>query len=175
MALITPTEVISAAFERQIEQAKVKEDTIEAVQIKHILPVLGEDFYDDVVANPGNYGDLIAQIRPALAYFVKLYLLPHLWSEIGTVGIAQIQGRNRNAAGYDQLGEIKQQTIDLAKLYMNKLTKFLDDNSDSYPLYYIGENAGEKIVEAGGIIFKKRLYPFDDDFYCDDDDYTMYL
>ena len=137
------------------------------------MPLLGEDFYDAVIASPSTYTDLIEYIKPVLAYFVKLHVLPTLWMEVGSVGIAHIQGRNREQV--NDYEAVKQATIDTAKMYALRLAKYLDDNSDSYPLYYQGSSPEEMIIDAGGILFRKRKLWEDDPFYKDDDDYTMYL
>lgn len=175
MELMTKSEVIDIAFERKIEANKFNTHIIEMVQEKHILPVLGEDFYDAIIDAPASYTAVIDLIKPALAYFVKYYLLASLYSEIGTLGIAKITGTNRitdDRANYEAL---RQSTLELAKMATQRLAKYLDDNSDTYPLYYMGSSPEERIVEAGGIIFRKRNPYTDDPFYTDDDDYTMYL
>ena len=85
------------------------------------MPVLGEDFYDLVVATPASYSDLVDKIKPPLAYFVKYYVLPILKIETGTVGMAQITGQNRNAPTDqdqdDQLGN----ALDNANMLIDEL------------------------------------------------------
>lgn len=170
---MTKEDVIKIAFSRNIETSKIPDGLIEAVQVKRIRRLIGDDFYDALIASPSSYSELIPLIEPVLAFHVALVLLPRLHTEIGNVGIVHLQGRNRTQT--DDYEDLKQHFIDMSKLYTDVLGKFLDDNSDNYPLYYLGGSPMERIVEAGGILFKKRNLWEDDTFYTDDDDYTIYL
>ena len=168
--LITAAEVISNAFDREVATAKFSDNMIAGAQQKHIMPVLGEDFYDLVVATPASYTDLVAQIKPALAYFVKFYALPGIRNEIGTVGIAQITGQNRNTPSDQDIGMQQDAALSEANQLIDVLVKFLDDNDTDYPDYIKSVNKAEHIVIAGGIIFQD-FDPKDDPDY----DYTQFL
>jgi hypothetical protein len=45
---ITKADVLAVpvVFSREVEEAKIQDDLIESVTQRHILPILGEDFYD---------------------------------------------------------------------------------------------------------------------------------
>lgn len=171
-ALMTAVEVRDTAFSRKVETDKIKESLIEGVQGKHFIPVLGEDLYDAILADTASYAALIAKIKPALAYMVKYYLLPEVYSEISTTGLGMITGKNNQKASREELIDQQKAALDAYSLQANLLTKFLNDNEEDYPLYYSGSNPENTIIEAGGIIFPSRST---DDFYCDDDDYTMHV
>lgn len=173
-ALMTAAEVISNAFDRQVESLKITEAMIEAIQLKHFVPVLGEDFYDAIIADTSSYTTLIAKIKPPLAYLCKYYMLPEIFSEVSTTGMGFIEGPNNRKASRDELADQQKAALDAASLLMNVLRKYLDDNSTTYTLYYPGADPEVQIIEAGGIIFEKNPNNWDD-FYKDDDDYTMHV
>ena len=171
--IMTPAEVIAAAFDRAVEADKIPASMISAAQQKHVMPILGEDFYDAVVADLVTYATLATQIKPMLAYFVKFWALPKIHVETGTVGMAIIQGQNRQAANQNDAEKLREDALQMARMHGEILRKYLEDNETSYPLYYRGLNPQENVQIAGGIIMRKRkLWP---DWYYDDDDYTMYL
>lgn len=172
-ALITIAEVISTAFDRTIETTKFKDADIEAIQLKHLEPVLGPDFYDAVVATPGDYSTIIAKIKLALAYLVKYYALPSLGSELGTTGFGVFAGPNKQAPNSrDILADHQEEALRMASFHMNTLRKYLYDNTSSYPLYSIMADPENAIIEAGGIAFERysRLEN-EDPFYDVEDDY----
>jgi hypothetical protein len=170
MGLITPDDVIKVAFVREVDVKKVKAELIDAVQERHILPVLGETFYDLIVATPTSYTAVVDLINPVLAYFVKYYMLPDIYAEISTTGLNILSGQNRQQAPRETLADMKNAALDLAAMHNRRLAKYLDDNSSSYTDYYKTANPVETIVIAGGIIFDKG-YTDDDDT----DDYTINL
>ena len=164
---MTKGDVISTAFERDIATTKIPDDLIDSVQQRHIMPMLGEDFYDDLVANQANYTTLIAYLKPVLAFYVAYYTLPKIYNEIGSTGIAQIQGKNRQQANKGDLVTMQNYMLDAAEMYAKRLAKYLDDNSSSFSLYSKGDNPVEQISIIGGIIFEEKT--------SEEDDYTINL
>lgn len=170
--IMTPAEVITAAFDRDIEASKIPASMISAVQQKHVMPILGEDFYDAVVADLVTYAAVATQIKPMLAYFVKFWALPKIHVETGSTGMAIIQGQNRQPANQNDAEKLREDALQMARMHGDVLRKWLEDNETTYPLYFRGANPQERVQIAGGIIMRKgRVWPDWDD----DDDYTMYL
>jgi len=170
--LISEAEVIELAFERKVEPGKIPENVIAAAQVKHVKPILGEDFYEVVVADLTTYATLITQIKPMLAYFVKFWVLPRIHVETGSVGMARIQGQNRQPATQNDSEKLREDALQMAQMHGEILRRYLELNESSYPLYFRGSNPQEQVEIRGGIIMKKEKW---DDFYKDTDDYTMYL
>jgi len=168
-ALLTEAEVISNAFTRSQNLAiKIPDNILEPVQDKHIRPILGDDFYEAVVAAPSGYTDLVAFIKPVIAYFVKFYVLKDIAIDISTSGLNKIIGNNRQAGQAGDLGTVEQHALEMADVHSQRLTQYLNDNEDSFPLYYKWSNARNRITTAGGIIFDR---PNIDEV----DDYTINL
>ena len=172
--IMTPAEVISAAFDRAVEENKVPANVIAAAQVKHVKPILGEDFYEAVVADLSTYAALATIIKPMLAYFVKFWVLPKIHVETGSVGMAIIQGQNRQPATKNDAETLREDALQMARMHGEILRRYLEVNQSSYPLYFRGTNPQEQVTIAGGIVIDKRLDRYDD-FYNDNDDYTMYL
>lgn len=172
--LMTPAEVISMAFDRAVEENKIPENLIAAAQDKHVKPVLGEDFYEAVVADLVTYAALVTQVKPMLAHFVRFWALPKIHVETGSVGMARIQGQNRQPATQNDSEKLREDALQVARMHGEILRRYLELNASSFPLYSSGSNPQEQIALVGGIVIDKRVHG-GDDFYCDNDDYTMYL
>lgn len=166
---ITKSEVKAAVFNRTIEDDKIQDDLIEACGVRYLMPILGEDFYDAVVATPSSYATLKTYLVPIVANYVKLHILPEIHAEISTAGVNQFTGQNKAPAGRNILAGLEQKCIDMAMLHASRLYKYLEDNTDSYPLYYSNANPQNKVKIAGGIVFDVER---DEDL---DDDYTINL
>src|SRR3990172_2214202 len=151
--LITKEEVIALAFQRPINTTKIPDGLINSIQVKHIKPALGKDFYNAVTAAQETYDTLVDLIKPAMAAFVKFYILPEIYNDISNSGINKIPGINRAAGTNEDLGSARQIALDQANLAMGALTDSLKDNETLYPLYSAGRDPNRKVEIAGGIIF----------------------
>ena len=153
--LMTKDEVISLAFQRPITTTKIQDGLIQSVQILHIRPVLGLDLYTLVIAAPTTtYAALVAMLKPALANFVKFYILPEIYNDISNSGINKIPGINRAPGAVEDLGSARQIALDQANLNMNLVSDFLKANATVtiYKNYIWQEDPNNQIQIAGGII-----------------------
>jgi hypothetical protein len=158
-------EVLAAAFTRPIATARIPAGMVNAVQVKYILPLLGEEFYDDVILTPASYTTLLVYLKPIVAYFVKFTILPDIFVEVSNTGGNKVPGNNRTAGTTEDLGSMRQSTLDTANLYVKALTKYLDDNEALYPLYDKDNNPDNNICFAGGLIIRNEV---DNDFINED-------
>ena len=156
MSLITKSEVIAIAFTRTINESKIPAYLISSVEEKHIRPLLGDDFFEAVIAAPLSYSALVPYLKNIIANYVKFYILPDIYQEVTDMGINVTQGMNRQVSDKNGLEYTRQNTLDIAKMLINTCEKYLFDNQTSYPLYTSGSAAMNNIVIAGGIIFKKH-------------------
>lgn len=165
---ITKADVLAVpvVFSREVEEEKIQDDLIESVTQRHIMPILGEDFYDDVVANPLNYTTLKTYLLPVVANYIKYYILPDIHSEVSTAGINTITGQNKQPVPVESMEVVRQSTLDAAHLQAQRLLKYLTDNEDSLPLYVPGANPQNQVNIAGGMVFDNRQdYEDIDDYY----------
>ena len=165
---ITKTDVLAipVVFSREVEVNKIHDDLIESVTERHIMPILGVDFYDDVVANPTNYTALKPYLVAVVANYVKYYMLPEIHSEVSTAGINVMTGQNKQPVPRANMEGVRQSVIEEARMQGQRLKKFLEDNEDTYVLYVPAVNPQNHVKIAGGIVFDKgRTYEDIDDYY----------
>ncbi len=157
---------IAVVFSREVEEEKIQDNLIESVTERHIMPILGEDFYDDVVANPSNYVTLKTYLLPVVANYVKYYILPDIHTEVSTAGMNVITGQNKQPVPRESMEGVRQSTLDAAHLQAQRLLKYLTDNEDSLPLYVPGANPQNTTKIVGGMVFDfKKDYEDIDDYY----------
>ena len=161
---ITKTDVISYAFSRNIEEGKIQDNLIESCGIKHLMPILGEDFYDAIVLTPASYVDLKVYLVALVSNYVKYEILPSIFTETSTAGLNQFLGENKRGVTPSDMETLRQNVLDTATLHAQMLYKYLEDNEDNYPLYVSGNNPQNKVTIIGGIVFEK--------VFDEDDDYT---
>ena len=166
--IASKSEVIAMAFQRPIAESRIEDGLINAIQVRYILPILGEDFYDAVILTPASYTALLVYLKPIVAHYVRYHILPEIFVEVSNTGLNKIPGNNRVAGATEDLGSLRQSALDIASFYVTALTKYLNDNYASYPLYYGGTNPENRIDIAGGIIMKKDFLT--DDFYSTKND-----
>ncbi len=165
---ITKTEVLAVpvVFNREVEEQHIQDNLIESVTQMHIMPILGEDFYDDVVANPANYVTLKTYLLPIVANYIKYYILPDIHIETSTAGMNTITGQNKQPGQTSNMEKVRQTTLDTAHLHAERLLKYLTDNEDDLSLYVPGANPQNQVKIVGGMIFDKRQdYEDIDDYY----------
>ena len=166
-ALLTLSEIEKLAFSRQVEISLTDKD-IEAIQLDKLKPILGEDFYNEVVASPSTFSTLLTYIKPFISYCVKLQVLPVVFIQLSTTGANKVQGNNRNAANTEEYGIVEEQTRKMIILHSGLLTTYLNDNEASYSNYKKGSNLANQVEILGGIIFEKKVTDNDDDYFIND-------
>ena len=73
--LISITEVIEIAYITLVDDKLIKREIIETAETTYIKPILTKPFFDEVVANQGEYPTLLEDyIKPCLSFYVK-YLI----------------------------------------------------------------------------------------------------
>lgn len=138
--LITPQEVIDLAFPGNftLNTKSIGETTILSAQQKFIRPVLG-DLYDRVES--GGLPELLDEyIKPPLAHYVKLLLLPVLSASVGSIGIVQPKGSTFTAADAKNLSALRKQARSEAMGLMLRAVQHIEDNPELYPEYNISDN-----------------------------------
>ena len=167
MSLILKSEIIARAFTRALTESRIQDDVVSACETKYIKPILGKDFYVDVVASPANYTTLLTNyIKPVLAWWVRYMILPELRTELSDLGIISIQIQGGDKVDDELFAQIRDNTRIIAEEKEALLTEYLVDNSSLYPLYFPILDPGNQVDISGGIIMKKTnkapLWQFDD-------------
>jgi len=155
--LITPTQVISLAFEDvNLYTTKIKDAHIYVAQEEYLRPLLGNDFYDDMIAKFGDspYASLIADyLLIPLAYFVKYVALPELTISVSSLGMNLVQPEGTIATTDKQAGLMRQQAMDVANALMNKAIRYIEDNETTFTEYNQADTVKSESKVLGGIIF----------------------
>jgi hypothetical protein len=129
--IVSKAEIKALAFSNNFDINAVKDNIIQIVEWEQLLPILGADFFDDVVANPNNYTALLTTyIKPYLAWSVKYYLVKGNHIKMGNKGSMTAQGSNETPADPEQ---DKRVASGFAQSYKRQLLKELKEGN--YPLF----------------------------------------
>ena len=133
---------MTAAQVREIVNPDVSFDpayysgSLELAEETIIKPILTKELYDDVVADPARYVDLLTYVFPALAY-ATAFMAYEKDLERHTAN----QGIMENNTQYSVSAKDGASTRTLSKVkdneftYCKRLGQFLIDNADDYPLF----------------------------------------
>ena len=136
MPLITASEVVQLAFASNIDPLLIKGQNISQAEDKYIKSLLGADFYNEVVANPGSYSTLISDyIKPCLAYYVKFATFNQLLLETANYNdlrdidtLAELIPSFRSYRISKHLREsVLNEVLKTAKFLADKLFQFADE------------------------------------------------
>ena len=161
MALITATQVINTSFTNTNTDADlIKAQLIRSAEIQYIRPALGDELYALLVAEhtAGVYTleneTLITDyVQPALAYYVKLLVLPDLNINTTSQGLMSNNAEFANQATSSMRAELAQATKQIADSIISDMIKLIeDDEDDNYPTYFTGTNITSKRAIGGFLI-----------------------
>lgn len=155
--LISASEVISKAFiDQNINTAKIKDAYIEVAQESYLRPILGDDFYDEVLANytTSPYSTLVAQLKSALAFYVKYIALPEIMVSVTDKGALLAQSSSNQPLDAKGRGDVRATALQMADNYAKIAIRWLESDSiiGSYPGYSEGKNIQKRITRKGGLI-----------------------
>ena len=158
--LINAIEVIeNALLHDNIDPSLIKDTFIEVSQEEHIRPILTQDLYDLIVSekNSGTFTGLNETllndyIKPALSFFVILDILPTLTLRITNKGLMINSSETSQAATREERLDIMTKYRELGKTMLEKMERYLDDNSISFTTYQNGSSAIITTKLKGGII-----------------------
>lgn len=126
MALMTISEVKTAAYTRKVDDNQFKDSDIEMAQFKYIRPILTENLYNAVVADTASYTTLITSyIKPCLAYYVKYMTFESFYSEISDRGINHLTGDNFQTSSNAARTDLKNEVLEKARILAEKLTDYV--------------------------------------------------
>lgn len=160
--LITASEVIDKGLMHDnIDTALIKEEFIEVSQEEHIRPILTQTLYDLIVSE-NNSGSLSAvnntlledYIKPCLAFYVVLDLIPHMAVRTTNKGLMVNSSETSEAASREERLDIMTRYREMGDTMKEKMVRYIEDsdNLSDYPTY--DDGGSEKITTnlKGGII-----------------------
>ena len=162
--LITASQVITIAInDKNLQTAKIKDVIIDVAQEGYIRPVLGEDFYKEIVLQK-EAGTLTADnttlledyLQPALAFFVKFEAMPDIMLQLTNMGI-QLPDTHYSGAGTDKQRGLSRDTAKKhGTTLIDKMITYIEyekEENNKFPLYYYSDNIKNNVTVKGGIIF----------------------
>ena len=160
--LINALEIIETALLNDtVDTSYFKDSYIEVCQEEYIRPVLTQDLYDAIVSQSAldtltsvNSTLLEDYIKPALAFYVALDIVPHLSIKTTNQGLMVGSSETSNPATSQERSDIQTRYREQGNTMLEKMVRYIEheDNLASYPLY---ENGSSSVITAtlkGGII-----------------------
>ena len=131
--LITSDEVITYVFigEEKIKAAHIKSTAIDVAEKRFIIPLIGQDLFDAVKG--GSYADLLAMIKPCLAYFVRYVVLPDISISVNNMGIMHNSTDYASSVTNEDKRVLRQTALDNAQSLLDSIVHYLNDNYEDYP------------------------------------------
>lgn len=155
--LITPREVLELAFPASpsMSEDTITEAVIVAAQQKFIRPVLGAWMYEHALQ--GRREQLMNDyLKPALALYVKLLLIPTLSSSMGDLGVVQYKSGVFAPASEKSLAALKKRTKSDADALMRRAVEHIEANPSMYTDYDPADNVLNRTSLTGGVALPKR-------------------
>jgi hypothetical protein len=129
----------------------VGEATILAAQQKFVRPVLGDALYEAVCG--GAYPSLAEDfLRPPLALYVKLLMLPSLAVQAGGAGVVEVHSKNLARAGEGKLHAAVRRLRGDARALMRRAVRHIEASPADFPEYDPAQNIMNRCSTEGGII-----------------------
>lgn len=160
--LISAREVIDTCFtNKNTLPALIKDSFIEVAQLQHIRPVLGDDFYDEIVAQNESNSLTTANkklvddfLKDTLAFYVKFEALEDISFNTTSKGVRSIDDEFTSPATDAQRANLALKIRSHADALRDKMIRFIedDDNIDDYPTYKKTENITKTVSTFGGIV-----------------------
>lgn len=155
--LITPEEVLNIVLgtSSTLRAEDVPEYTILAAQRRYLRPVLGEKFYEQLVAeNPSEELQKFANgyLKTPLALYVVAILLPTIASQVGATGVVRLSGEKFDAVDSHTLRRLVRRLRSDADALLDGATSHLNDNAALFPDYDPSLNIRERISLKGGVV-----------------------
>lgn len=149
--LISKQEVAEMAFEGTygITADRIGETIIISAQQKFIKPVLGK-LYGRIEG--GRYTELLEMIKPALAHYVKMLMIPQLAVSVGNGGITSIKSSSFNSADDGKIKAFSDIVRSEACALMRSVVEYIEQNQNKYPEYDPNDNVLNKVSICSGII-----------------------
>ncbi len=153
--LITAAEVISKTAQfSNTETVLIKSEHIVGAQLAYLRPILGDDFYDAIIAGTFDADtDLLAHIKNCLAYWVAYTVAPFMFAQFGSKGFMVNQDDESRPVSSAELKLAKEGFLDMGLTYKNELVRFIEDELDDDPTKYPDYlNEVGDTQKSGGII-----------------------
>ena len=131
--LITSDDVITYAFigEEKVKSSHIKSSAIDVAEKRFIIPLLGQDMFDAIIG--GGYADILAKLKPCLAYFVRYVVLPDLSVSVTNMGMMHNSTDYSSSVTNEDKRVVRQSALDNGQSLLDSIIHYLNDNYENYP------------------------------------------
>lgn len=150
--LITQTDLIAIAFNRDITVSRIMDSDINVAQWKYIRPALTDDLYTDLINNISDYDGLMEYVKPALAYYVKYITFEELAFEFSDRGMFQLTSQDANSVTDTQRAAYKESILIKANELMSVAINYCVEQE--LEEYTRGNSVQPKII--GGFLVERN-------------------
>ena len=149
MRLITKTDIrLYRQISKSVDDVKIN-PFIDDAQLLDLLPLIGEKFYFDIIANPANYTDLMEQktytydgtqiqspgLKRVLIDFTFARYVMHGTPTDTPFGMIEKQFQDGHQIPRTDKKEIYKQSQQIAMQYWGQVESYLNRNKALYPLW----------------------------------------
>ena len=176
---IAPTEIKATTILDENVDEKLLRAVIEEAQKIHIEPIIGTGIYDElktqIVASTKtalNTTLLNTYIQPALKYWVLYEGVDVLTYKFMNKSIVKKNSENATTVDLDEVRRLMDRFKDKAEYYSERITKYLQQNQASFPLYYNPGSGIDTIYPRNtnyttGLFLGNSLPPDEPDCSCE--------
>ncbi len=126
------------------------DEWIASAQLGTIRPLLGDDFYDALIATVSSYTTLIDNyLKYIIAYKTLIIALPFIHIHIFSGGIRIPSNEFGSSGSSKERSELARNCEMISETYIKEMKRYLTDNLSSYPLYA----SQITTIRKGGLIF----------------------
>jgi len=131
--LIKASEVIERAIpDRNFDEGYILDRYIESAQLNYLRPLVGDDFYDLIVASPSSYSALLPYIKDMLAFYIVLDALPIIHVHLTSRGVTTNSNEYSNVAGRAHRADLAASFKKWGDEYRDEMVRYLNDNTSTY-------------------------------------------
>ena len=130
-------------------------NNINVAQDMYIQPILGTNFYNELLTKYSNQTltadetDLVLHIKPGLAYRASEMSLPFIQYQIKNKGPQTQSGDNSDSVDTGVLGYLRNELSNRAEFYEQRLVNYLCDNKDLFDGYINNNDEDIKPTDEG--------------------------
>jgi len=140
---IAPLEIKATTFIDENVDEKLIRNVIQEAQDIHVHPILGTGLFNEIKTqiNAGTVTSLnntlvTTYVQPALKYWVLYEGIDVFTYKVMNKSIVKRTSDNTEVIDLDELRRLQDRFRDKAEWYSERVTKYLQENQASYPLYY---------------------------------------
>lgn len=136
---------------------KTLSGAIKEAQEIHIRDIIGSGLYDDLITevsggsvSADNQTLLNNYIRPCLKYYAIVEAIMPMTFKLMNKAVGKRSADNFEPVAQGDMTLIEQRFRDKAEYYSNRLTDFLHENQQTYPLF-LNPGSGIDVIRPGGV------------------------